>query len=288
MGVCNAQTGECDHFEVSKNIFSIPPFIWGWSSIEFIPGTAYYRAVDNWDGYKDQRQFCITVVICGDGCRGGNCANSETYCNCDECRYKCSFGDIVAFEYQPSDQSFLLTEELRDNIFYCSEFVKGYESSKVYMGFAIANYSKCNNETLDVNVVLSNGTILDVDANADGSFIIEIFRGYYPFTLSTDGLENLDLLCTQPETSSYEYAWQVWVDTSNSNNFVAVTNWKRNGTNPTINPSTFFVNKLGVLNPGSYALPILRTLNGQPTKSAFYVLMIMEILLTAVFQAIKL
>jgi len=105
----NASTGLCDHFAANEDLLPFPetPWISGWLSLEFTPGVTYYMGVDNWDGYLDQGEFCITVVVCGlegDGiCFNANC--DIDYCDCEECRVgrqgnlPCPFGDIAPLRY---------------------------------------------------------------------------------------------------------------------------------------------------------------------------------------------
>jgi len=73
------------------------------------------------------------------------------------------------------------------------------------------------------------------------------------FILSTDGLEDLTLPCNSDAGGTYVYGWRVLADLYGNGDFQAVTDWQIIGTNPTIDPSTFFIDELGYIGP--YYMP---------------------------------
>jgi len=79
------------------------------------------------------------------------------------------------------------------------------------------------------------------------------------FTLGTDGLENLTLPCNSDIGLPYTYAWRVRADLYGTGDYEVVTNWQTLGTNPTINPTDFFIDEFGYVGPyytpGSPILP---------------------------------
>jgi len=70
------------------------------------------------------------------------------------------------------------------------------------------------------------------------------------FTLSTDGLEDLSQPCNSDDESSYVYGWRLLTDIYGDGDFSTITSWQVLGTNPTIDPSTFFIDEFGYLPPG--------------------------------------
>jgi len=70
-----------------------------------------------------------------------------------------------------------------------------------------------------------------------------------PFSLSTDGLENLTLPCYSDNGSPYVYAWRLLIDFYGIGDFGPVNEWQPLGTNPTIDPSTFFIDEFGYVPP---------------------------------------
>jgi len=70
-----------------------------------------------------------------------------------------------------------------------------------------------------------------------------------PFTLSTDGLEDLTLPCNSDDGSSFVYVWVLLTDPYGTGDFVPIIELQPLGTNPTIDPSTFFIDEFGFLPP---------------------------------------
>lgn len=70
-----------------------------------------------------------------------------------------------------------------------------------------------------------------------------------PFTISTDGMEDLTLPCNSYFDSSYLYYWRVLIDFYGTDEYSPATSWQPLGTNPTINPDTFFIDEFGYLPP---------------------------------------
>jgi len=90
-----------------------------------------------------------------------------------------------------------------------------------------------------------------------------------PFTLNTDGMEDLTLPCDSDDGSSYVYAWRVYADIYEMDEYAAVTSWLPLGPNPTIDPTTFFIDEFGYTMPyytPGYPLAFFNSYTGEPTK----------------------
>jgi len=322
-----AATGECDHYAANEDLFTVPPWISGWLTLEFTPGVTYYMGVDGWDGV--QGEFCLTIVLCGVECGDSECAPVESYCECEDCRVDengnstCTFGDISAIEYVEETDSYFFSDDLSGNLFFCSDFVNGFPGNNIYFSFGVRNWIDClGTPSIDtgIDITFSAGQLIGgfVD-NGDGTFNIGTNIIYYieltpadiaagsititgsapdglggfcddiltinfadfpqatdpfcaltcaaggvdtdlldnditvcdgeTFTLSTDGLEDLTLPCNSDNGSTYVYGWRVLVDIYGTGDYLAVNSWQILGTNPTIDPSTFFIDELGYMPP---------------------------------------
>jgi len=180
-GACpTASTGECEHYDASEDLFGTAPWISGWSSIQFIPGVTYYMGVDGWDAVEGE--FCITVTVCGVECGNNICDPVETYCTCEDCQFDgdglslCDIGGIAAIQYDEAQDAYFFSEDLSGNIFFCSEFVRGFASENIYLGFGAPNWSNCagtTGNTEGTNVSLTNGRFIGAATdNGDDTFNI--------------------------------------------------------------------------------------------------------------------
>jgi len=164
-------TPVCNYFAANDDLFEDPPYVSGWFDIQFTPGQKYYMLIDTWDGTEGE--FCLSVTPCGSGCGDDYCASSETYCSCADCQNSCTFGDIAAYEYDEQTAQFSFSEDLSGNIFFCSDFVFGAPGVNTYLAFGSSFFVDCNGNDADISITLSNGSILGVNANNDGTFTIQ-------------------------------------------------------------------------------------------------------------------
>ncbi len=309
----NSATGECDHLAANEDLFSVPPWISGWLTLEFTPGETYYMGVDGWDGV--QGEFCLTVVICGVECGDGNCAPVETYCQCEDCREECPYSTFSGIDVR-EDGNFR-SPDFEGNIFVCSESVVGFDNGNVYLGLIANETATCDGTVINLPLEFSVGSLIGSDEDgldtlsqgffsyleltpddiAAGSITITsiqndglgndcsssvtlnfadfpqatepycnlpCFAGGVdtqflengitvcegtPFTLSTDGLEDLTIDCASDDGTPFQYAWRLYADLYGTGDFAAVTSWQPVGPNPTINPDDFFIDEFGYAGP---------------------------------------
>ncbi len=176
----------CDYFAANDDLFDTPPWVSGFSNLEFTPGVTYYMGVDGWDAAEGE--FCLTVNVCGTKCGDDTCTLDETYCDCEECRVdengnsNCPFGNLAPVRYNEEEDGYFLSDDLSGNIFYCSEIVNGYSNDNVYLGFGVEGWADCTGTYINnVDVILSTGRFVssisssshepNID-NSDGTFNI--------------------------------------------------------------------------------------------------------------------
>jgi len=172
-GACPTSiTGGCDHFAANEDLFTMPPWVAGWLTLEFTPGVPYYMGVDGWNAVTGS--FCITVVTCGIACGDDKCAVLEDYCSCTDCRADedgnttCTFGNIAPIGYQendlttPGDESgYFFADDLQSNIFFCSDWVNGYKGENVYLAFGAFAWTDCANNSFDsISLTLNVGRFI--------------------------------------------------------------------------------------------------------------------------------
>jgi len=166
----DSSLGPCDHFAANEDLFTVIPWISGWLNLEFTPGETYYMIVDGWAAVEGQ--FCLTVVVCGVEEGDGECAPVETYCESQDCRDECPYGNIAAVRYDEAEDGFFFSDDLSGDIFFCSERVNGFSGDNTYLGFGGVNFTDCNGENNGINITISNGSFVGIAPEADGSYII--------------------------------------------------------------------------------------------------------------------
>lgn len=211
-------TNECV-YAVNDDLFDNPPWISGWLNIEFTPGKTYYMVIDIWDGLEGD--FCLTIVPCGTSCGDVICAPVEEYCYCEDCRTDsegnatCTFGNISPIEY--ADEGYLFADDLEGNLFFCSEWAKGYPGENVYLAFGVPEWTDCSGTTYkDIDVSLSAGQFVNgVSNNADGTVNIPTSRVLYieltpteiaagSITISSSVPDGLDNFCEETLTINFD------------------------------------------------------------------------------------
>jgi len=80
-------------------------------------------------------------------------------------------------------------------------------------------------------------------------------------------LEDLTLPCNSDIGLPYAYGWRLFMDLYGTGDYEAVTSWQTFGTNPTIDPATFFIDEFGYTPPyftAGYPIPL--SIYGVPTS----------------------